>query len=154
MRAGVAVNSLGISQMAFEVTKQINNIKNLDEYWDIIVFYHTYDRIINSPLFCMLHEQELWGFDGPVIATDLSTADRLLKCPCPTKKFFYMWDLEWLMSQYDVDLLASVYMNPELDLIARSEHHASIIKDCWKEPVATIEDFNYEQITSLLKQKS
>lgn len=149
MRGGIVVDSLGTSQMAFELTSEINKIDQLSVYWDIIIFYHSYDRLLKSPHFAMLQEQELWGFNAPCIATNLSTADRLLNCPRPTKKFLYIWDLEWITNNFDVNQMASVYMNPDIELVARSKSHAKIITDCWREPVAIIEGFNYEQITEL-----
>ena len=151
MRAGIVVDSLGISQLSAQLTKQLNQIESLEEYWDIILFYHTYDRIIIPPKFAMMQEEELWGFDAPVIATSLETADRLLKCPRPTKKFFYVWDLEWCFYTHDIDYTSQVYCNPDIQLIARSQSHFETIKTCWREPVAVIEDFNYEEITSLIK---
>lgn len=149
-RAGIVVDSLGRSQMAYELTRELNRINRLPSYWDIIVFYHTYDKMIKKPNFAMMMEQELWGFDAPVLATDLATADRLIKSPCPTKKFLYVWDLEWTLKNYDVDLLASVYMNKNIELVARSVEHAKIITNCWRKPVEIIEGFNYEQLAKLL----
>jgi hypothetical protein len=67
MRAGISVDYLGVSQMSLQLTTEINKVGELDEYTDVIIFYHTYDRLIKSPHFAMLQEQELWGFDGPVL---------------------------------------------------------------------------------------
>ena len=152
MRGGIIIESLGLSQMAFELTTEMNKLDRLDEYWDIMVFYHSYDRIIKAPRFAMLQEQELWGYPAPVLATDLLTADRLLNCPRPTKKYFYVWDLEWTINPYDIDVLASVYMNEDIELVARSKEHAHIIKNCWREPIAIIEGFNYEDIIELFSR--
>lgn len=149
MRGGIVVDSLGMSQMSFELTNEINKVYKLPIYWDIFVFYHSYDKLIKSPEFALLQEEELWGFDAPCMATDLATADRLLNCPRPNKKFFYVWDLEWTGNNFDLNQMASVYMNTDIQLIARSKEHAEIITHCWREPVAIIEGFNYEQVTNI-----
>lgn len=143
------IDALDTSQMAVELVREVNKVTLLDEYWDIIVFYHNYGRTTAFPEFAMIQEQELWSYNAPVMATDLSTGDRLVKCYAPTKKFLYMWDLEWINGSYDIDTLASVYMDPSISLIARSKSHAKIITDCWKEPIAIIENFNYDQLTEL-----
>jgi hypothetical protein len=57
-----------------------------------------------------------------------------------------VWDLEWNFGQYNAEEISKIYCHPELLLIARSEEHSKIIEQCWKKPVAIIEDFNYEQL--------
>lgn len=150
MRIGISVDSLGVSHLAMVLIDQINAIGKLDKYIDVIVFYHRYDTLLKPPLFAMLQEEEMWGYDAPVVATTLKTAQTLLFCPKPTKKFFYVWDLEWMYGMYDVDEMAKVYCNPNLHLIARSEDHADIIEQCWKKPVDILEDFNNEQLMAII----
>ena len=152
MRAGVIVESLGMSQDAYEITRELNKISKLDKYYDIIVFYNDYDRLVMPPKFAMLQDEEMWGFDAPVIATNLYTANRLLSCPGPTKKYLYLWDLEWIHTPYYLETISPVYMNKDLQLIARSNEHSDIISKCWKDPVQTIENFNYEKIANLISQ--
>lgn len=150
MRIGISVNSLGISHLAMVLTEQVNRIGELDKYVDAIIFYHRYDKLLKPPLFAMLQEEEMWGYDAPVVATTLETARTLLFCPKPTKKFFYVWDLEWMYGMFDVEDMAKVYCNPDLHLIARSESHAEIIEQCWKKPIDILEDFNNEELIRIL----
>ena len=152
MQAGVIVDYLGLSQKSIEITKELNKIDKLSDYWDVVVFFRSFGRIMKPPKFALLPEEELWGFNAPVISTDLKTTDSLLKCFSPTKKFFYLFDLEWISNRYSIDYLSSIYLNEELELIARSKNHARIIESCWKKPIAIIENFNYEQITELLNR--
>lgn len=152
MRAGIVVDSLGVSQMSTQLTSQLNRADELETFWDVILFYHEYDRIISPPLFAMMQSEELWGFDAPVIATSIHTADRLIKSPRPTKKLFYVWDLEWMYRSHDIDDISAIYCHPELSLIARSQSHYDILKQSWREPVGIIEDFKYEDIINTLKK--
>lgn len=153
MRIGLAIESLGISHLAMVLTKELNEIGNLDKYVDAIVFYHRYDKLLKPPLFAMLQEEEMWGYDAPVVATNLNSAKTLLFCPKPTKKFFYVWDLEWMYGLYNVDEMAKIYCNPDLHLIARSESHADIIGQCWKPPIDILEDFNNEELIRIIESK-
>ena len=151
MRAGIVVDALGVSQLAVQLTQELNKIDEMDEYHDVILFYHEYDRIVIPPLFGMMQEQELWGFDAPVLATSLETADRILRCPGPTKRLFYVWELEWIIAKHDIDYTSQIYCNPRIELIARSQEHYNTIKSCWREPAHIIEDFNHEEIITVLK---
>lgn len=150
MKLGIAVDKLGISQLALVLIDELNKVSKLEQYLDIVVFYHRYDVLLKSPFFGMFQEQLMWGFDGPVIATNLNTMHTLLSCPKPTSKYFYIWDLEWMHHQYDYEFLLSIYCNDQVELIARSEEHAKVIENCWKKPIDILEDFNYEKLTSII----
>ena len=150
MKAGILIQSLGKDQKSIEITREINKIEKLDKHWDIIVFYLNYNRMFLTPKFATMNMVESYGFDGPTISTNIHTTKILLNSTGPTRKIFYMWDLEWTNKIYNVKKLCSVYMNPQIDLVVRSDEHAEIVERYWKKPVATIENFNYEQITKLL----
>lgn len=149
MRAGIVVDALGISQMSLQLITELNKLNKLDYYLDVIVFYHRYDTLLKSPHFAMLQEQEMWGYDAPVMATTLATAHRLLHSAKPTRKLFYVWDLEWMFKTYETSALAKIYCNPAIDLVARSSTHYDILTKCWKKPAYILEDFNYEQLASV-----
>jgi len=151
MRAGIIVDALGVSQLAMTLIGELNQLHKLNEPIDIVVFYHRYDKLLKSPLFAMLQEQEMWGFNVPVMATSLATAKRLISSVKPTKKFFYVWDLEWTFDNHEFSNISSIYCHPDIQLIARSQEHFDIISDCWQEPVAILEDFNYERLVDILR---
>ena len=151
MKVGIMVDSLGMSQQSYSIIRELNKINSIDDYVDIIVFYHKYDQTPMSPHFAMMQEQEVWGFDGTVISTSLLSTEKLIRCPCPKKKLFYVWDLEWVYNPYlRYQYSKEIYQSEEIELIARSKSHANIIEACWKKPVAILEDFNHEQLISIL----
>jgi len=155
MKLGIMIDSLGASQLACTAISEINKANSFkDFYVDINVFFHKNDKMLLPSRFAIFQEQQAWGFDGPVFATELSNAKTLLNCPCPTKKFFYVWDLEWIYNMFYYEVLAEIYLNPNLHLVARNQYHFNFIKNCWKEPVAIIEDFNHEKIIKLAKSTS
>ena len=150
MKAAIMVDALGTSQQSFRIITEINKTTKIDRYIDIVLFYHRYDRPPISPHFCMMQQQEAWGFDGPIMATSLMSAEILLKCPCPKSKFFYVWDLEWIHNPFlTYKYFRSIYQDEKIKLIARSESHANIIENLWKKPVAILEDFNHEQLIKI-----
>ena len=151
MKAGILVQSLGMSQPAYEIIREINKIDSLDEYWDIVVFYEEYDRLIVPPRFALMNMVEAYGMDAPLISTSIDTTKTSLNCIKATKRFFYVFDMEWTNNTHNVDDLLNVYVNPKVELIARSDDHAQVIEKCWKKPIAVIENFNHEEIARLIK---
>ena len=103
--------------------------------------------------FSTLQESEVWGFDAPVIATDLQTASTLINTTGPTKKYFYVWDLEWMrMGGFKHKTLSKIYNNESLELIARSKRHAKIIEQCWRKPSHVMNDFSSTELLEIIKK--
>jgi len=146
---GVITYALDVSQQGLMITHNLNIL--VKDNVDPIVFYREYFPLPITPLFAMMQELEVYGFFHPIIATSFETANRLLHTPGPTKKFFYVMDLEWLyMGTLVYEQLVNVYANEDIELIARSEEHFKLLTDCWKKPIAIIENFNYKDIRSLI----
>jgi hypothetical protein len=155
IKAGFLINSLGTSQQSIYLTSQVNALVAKKANYSMCVFYRNYDRIIVSPHFAMFSEYEAWTFNGIAIATDIRSANALLNCPGPAKKFFYVWEPEWsFMDDFNYADMAKVYQNPDMPLLARSSYHADIIGRLWQKPISIIEEFDNEQITSFLAEQS
>ena len=149
-RIGVMADELGASQLSECLLESFNSICESDVDADTIVFYKKHPILRAVPLFSCMEQTEVWGYEGVVVATCLSSAETLLQITGPTKKFFYVWDLEWTRKAgQKYSKLKSVYDNPNIHLIARSEHHAKIIEACWKKPLAIIKDFDAQALLSL-----
>lgn len=152
MKLGILVESLGVNQRSIEIIREMNKIHLLDEYWDVVVFYSEFGIFPLPPKFATMNMSEAFGMDAPLISTSIETTKQSLNCIKPTKRFFYVWNLEWTYKTHQVDDLLDVYSNPLVELIARSDDHANIIEQCWKKPIAVIENFNYEKLTNLISQ--
>ena len=151
MRLGVLIKTLGISQQGLFLTLCGNKLAQERGDIDFTVFYEDHDKLPLFVQFCMMQNSNIWGFNGPLIATDLQLAETLLACPSPTRKLLYVWNLEWLYDIGSFGKNTAVYLNDELELIARSQAHYDIIKKCWKEPSMIVEDFDYEAISKIAK---
>ena len=151
--AGVLIKSWGISQQSFYLMKNLNLLHSLNTYLDVVVFFRDNPVPGKIPLFASLSEYEAWGFNGPVLATDLYTAERLIACPRPHPKYFYIFDLEWIYQPLTkFKEKSNIYNNDQLQLIARNQYHFDIIKKVWREPVAIIDDFNHIELTKLFTE--
>jgi len=148
---GIILEQLLPTQLVASAIYNINQIILNTTHISPIIFINDYYRPFITPLCPIMQHQEIWGFDAPVIATNIYTANLLLQAPRPTKKYFYVWNLEWLyqttqiFSEYE-----HVYYNTNLHLIARSEEHNNILTNNWQQPQCIMRDFDYEQLTTII----
>lgn len=148
---GIMVNSLDLSQKCFYLVKHLNNIVDVDCQFSPIVFYQEYAKGIDVNRFGMLLSKEVWGYDGVVLATNLETAQILINCPCPVKKLFYVWDMDWLYNTYSYQHLKDIYQS-DLTLIARNKYHATVIEKCWAKPRYLMDNFDPTILTQIVKE--
>ncbi len=139
-----------MSQKCFYITKQLNEIVDANYRFSPYLFYKEYAKSIDVNRFCSLQDKEAWSFDAPVIATSLESAQYLINFPCPTKKFFYVWDLDWIFNNYTYEYLQGLYQHNDLELIARNESHANLIEKCWKKPVDIMDNFDYNILQDII----
>lgn len=151
MKAGIIINSLNYYQQPLYLFKSLNELAIKRPDIDAYVFRENPGIFPTSTSFAIMSVKEAWSFDGPIISTDLQSTTKLINCPCPTKKYFYVWDLEWIYNKdsqfkdfYDI------YQHNDINLIARSKSHYDVIKNAWKEPVGIMENFEHERLIEFL----
>lgn len=149
MQLGIIVDALDISHKSLCLLKQLNKFDQLDKHVDPIVFYDDFKVPLLTPKFATMQHKYMWAFNSTLMATNLNTADKLIKCISPKRKLFYMWDLEWIHKSVSLDTLVDIYLHDNIELVARSKEHYDIIKYCWKTPICIVEDFNYEQLAEI-----
>lgn len=141
---GVILPSLHSSQLSYLAIKQGNSIVANGD--DFVIFYENLHPACLKPDFAIMQTVEIWKFRGNLIATNLSHAAQLLHVKNHIKKFFYVWDLEWLRGNKNFLENIKIYRNEELTLLCRSKEHAKRIEDyCNRHPII-IEDFNIGEI--------
>lgn len=136
---GFAVDNLGFSELSYYLIRAINECLE-EDCPDITVFYSTLTRPILPLNTASMQMTELYGFAGVGVATNFHTAQKLLKCPAPQKKIFYIYDLEWIRNKVDFSILCEVYRNPSLELVTRSEDYANVVSKLFHREVA-VKDF-------------
>ncbi len=146
-KLGILLNDFSQNDTAFWSIYHANKYKGNA---DIIGFYSIIGRPYMTPQFALMHAAEVYSFDGAVVATNLAAARKLLSCPSPSHKLFYLWDLEWLRQPFDYSQLSEVYKNESLILVARTDEHAKIIRNCWDRDAAVVENMDIEQILKVI----
>ena len=148
----VLLENTGASQISFCVISELNNLTKTHPNIDPIVFYEDKHKNCLPANFAVMQISEAWGQLGPIIATSFSTARSLCEFPS-SKRFFYVWDLEWIR---DVQLkkyeeYRSVYSDESLSLIARSDHHKKAIENAFNREVKfVVSDFDIKHIMEVI----
>lgn len=152
IKSGILVNKLDMSQLGYSMTVSVNELLNENNDLDVLVFYETWGKAPTQTQFCMMMERECWGLQGNLISTDIRTTERMIRCPGPRKKYFYVWNLEWVfMDGLSFEYLSSVYCHPSIELIARSQSHAKILTETWKKPAYVMENFDKTVLKAIIE---
>ncbi len=140
-KLGVLVDSLGHSQLTHAIWTAAKSRPSID----VMLFY---ERLATPPwpLPCArMHVAHASAFDGPLVATNFSTALTLRGLVMPSAKFFLAWDLEWLHWPHkDFTELLAVYGSDEYILTARSASHREILANAWNREVALVDGARLE----------
>ncbi len=149
-KLGILTNSIGNSQKSISMYHNINTLCDNCFDLDCIVFETDSEYCKQHNKFPIMHSVEALDYDGVLISTDIMSTYLLNKCLTAKKKYFYIWDIDWHLQNKPLQFIKSTYMNPEINLIARSKDHAKIISKIFKEPKYIVEDFNYEKIKTII----
>lgn len=149
---GLIVKTLDASQHARSLIQNLNELVHFSHLYSPIVFYQFLSQPPPMTMhFARMQQHHAWDFQGALISTDITTTQILNQCITPIKKFFYVYDLEWLyLPCVHYKVLKDIYTNPSIELIARSSTHFNILSQCWKTPISILQDYNYEEIISIV----
>lgn len=148
------LDNIGPNQLAHYVVNSGNAIlENNSQKLDLVAFVNQAIHPVAVPNFATMNVSEAYDYNGFLVATNLPSAIKMLKCPGTRKKFFYVWDLEWTRPQNkNFAVLKDIYNNPSIELISRSANHDKIIELCWKKPIGIVEDGRIEQFYQLFEK--
>jgi len=149
----VLVPNTGANQISFCLINQVNRLFYIHPEIDVMVFYENMHKNCIPANFSTMEISHAFNHKGPMIATTLSTAKKLISFAAE-KKFFYVWDLSWIRNSREVshyEQYESIYTNTSLELIARSESHKRAIENCFNRQVNhVVSDFNIKKILEIL----
>lgn len=152
-KLGFLIPNLGTSELVVNILyRGMNHSDDIDT----IAFFEKITKICLESTVGRMHIFEAYGFDGTTIATDISTAAKLIRFPTPNPKIFFLNDLEWIrFPQKNYELFAQIYRNPQLRLFCRSEEHKEMVERCWNvkvEKVVERYDFYTPELLSFYKE--
>ena len=150
--AGI-MHDFGPSQKSFYMIKEFNKLAALKDF-SMSAFYSRPSMPVTKPFFSCRNISFLSGYNGMAIATSLQDADILLKSHNNSTKYLYLWDMEWLKNPLEFSVACDILSDKRLNLIARSESHASVINNfCNKKVVGTVDNWNIGQLLDLQQRE-
>ena len=147
-KLGILIESLHACQQSISLIINCNKLSN-DKNIDVIGFYEIYGQFPAAPHFSVMQNRNIWEFDGPIIATDIDSAYTLINCPRISKKYLYIWNLEWIFHPANFYYYNDIYNHKDIELIARSKYHEKIIRKIWKKPKFIMENFDNEILAKI-----
>lgn len=145
------LEDLGPSQKSFYFIKNFNELAR-DTNFSCSAFVCNIGVPVTKALFSCSSVSFFSDYLGTAIATTLTEADMLLKSNNNSKKYLYLWDMEWLVRPMNYSQVCNILLDERLKIIARSKSHAQIIENfCNKKPIGIVEDWNKEQLLTLLE---
>ena len=143
------MDSLGPSQKAFYLIKELNTLSANTEYACSVYVNHM-SLPVTPTMFSYSNISFFSGFDGTAIATTIAEANNLLQATNSAEKYLYLWDIEWLAKVPNFTSVCNILRNKNLNIIARSDSHATIIENfCNKAPIGVADNWNMGQLCSL-----
>lgn len=124
IKLGIILPALYKQQLVYETFESLHKV--ISSKVDPIVFFEDFSPLFIRPPCAMMHISEILNFNGILISTTINNTMMSLKAINQAKKIFYIWDLEWLRNSNNKNYLynISIYQNPELELITRSNSYA------------------------------
>jgi len=148
------LEDLGPSQKAFYFIKNFNELSR-NQNFSCSAFLCNIGVPVTKPLFSCSSVSFFSDYFGIAMSTTIAEADMLLKSHNNSKKYLYLWDMEWLTRSMNYSQVCNILLDKRLKIIARSKSHAQIIENfCNKKPIGIVEDWNKEQLITLLERES
>lgn len=148
-KLAVAVNHFGPSQVSFFTINTLNALAQKGV--DTLGLYENLFPACKQTQFSLMHVFEGFSFSGTLVCTSLSLVQKAIGFPGPTRKLYYVWDLEWqFMPHKNFYDLYNLYNHKEIEIIVPSKEYKQILESKWNCKVQhVIENFNETEIYQL-----
>lgn len=143
----ILVDKLGFTQKSQMLCEELNK---MSEDINVTVFCAEYAPVPIKTNFPVMELIKCYDFKGVFIATDFYTVQIMNNCLFPQKKFFYVWDLEYLYHPLPFDILNNLYNSKDVELLSRNVDRDMILESVWKRPHSVLHEFNHKELEALL----
>ena len=144
------LDTLAASQNSFYMIKEFNKLQENNMY-SPVCFYNNLSATPIKTKFACMNISYYSHFDGVTVSTSIDTANAALKTKNRSKKFLYIWDVEWLRQPMDFNYVNSVLSDPDMAIISRSNSHSQLIKNyCNKDVAGVVQDWNMQELENIL----
>jgi hypothetical protein len=146
MKIASLVDNIAMSQCNYEMIRSFNKLVSCD--CCVSCFFLNIAPIPLNTNFSVINSYYLSAWNGMVISTSIQSAAVLRKIN-NSKKFLYLYDMEWLRYPSDYKQNLDILRDPNLKLLSRNEDHAKLIKNyCGIQP-DILQDWNINKLREL-----
>lgn len=149
MKIGFVVNDTAFSEIHYKIIKEANKL--VSEHEACIFTNHISPRVIdiNCAVFNICNASDF--YNGLLIACKLDEAKTLSKIKNNSKKVFFIWDLEWIYSNYMYNDVVDTLLSPNLFIVSRTEKYDQLLFNlCGRKADLILEDLDLEKIWNSL----
>jgi hypothetical protein len=135
--------------MAYYAIRNVNNYLVNNYLTNFNFFVKAVYAPCIEPKCGVMRWEELWGFQGKLITTNIESTRRVMKLPATFDHYYYVYDLDWLRigtKPWRFEELSEFYQNPSIKLLTRTKRNAELIKNIWGTSAGVVEDFNINQL--------
>jgi len=145
---GIIVDDIESTPFMHTLFRELNKLsKNNDCY----LFANQVKTLPAHNDFCILQQIEALQHRGILISTSLVNTQILANCLTCTSKYYYVYDLDWMaMKNFNSRQLTNIFLNKEINLLARSESHSRVLSKSFKPPVGIVHNWNHKQIAEYI----
>jgi|TARA_R100000306_G_scaffold20073_1_gene23931 hypothetical protein len=98
----------------------------------------------------VLKRTHVFNFDGIIITDDLMRSQDFIYTTYATKRFLYLYHLDWpYIKNLRFSYLKKILLNKDIELIARSSTHATLIQQLFKKPKYIMPEWDYEVLIEI-----
>lgn len=147
------VEHIGANQTAFTMTEAANRLVEERDI-QVNVFYESLQQPCRRHRFPVLNIINGWAQQGITIATTLMLAHDLVNFPGPRFKFYYLWDIGWLLNPQKLNTYGEldIMYSDEIEIITRCEDHGRVLENNFGIiPSFSFDNFDYDGIVGLIK---
>lgn len=153
IRIGILLPHLGPTQMAYEIITALNITLMNKINFDFTLFVEEILMPCTKPLCAIMNIAEIHAYHGNLITTTIQNTMFTLGAVAIQRRFFYLWDLEWLrLGRQNYLQNMSVYRNSNIQLITRSQSHADQLNEYCGNTSVVIPNYQFYQLFSYIEK--
>lgn len=145
---GIIVDDIESTPFMHTLFRELNK---LSENYDCYLFANQVKALPTHNNFCILQQIEALEHQGTLISTSLINTQILANSLTCEEKYYYVYDLDWTrMQNFNSKQLTTIFLNKDINLLARSESHYEVLRKNFKPPKGIIHNWNHQQIAEYI----
>lgn len=145
---GIVVDEINNDPKSYVMFRELNKISGRVPCF---VFTNGIRGLPMKNEFTILQQIEALSHQGTLIGTSIMSSQIVAKSLTARKKLLYMWDLEWSkLENFHASQVQSLFLNKELDVIARSDKHKEVFSKLYKNTDKVIYNWRAEELLKVI----